>query len=102
MAQTQRQDTFALIATTPEHCLDCFRLIRPGETYHQGADNTVLCSACFGSLMIGEDFQTVTTVSGLAVDYGGGLIRVRWDGAATVLRPQEVRHLVDSLVGGAS
>ena len=28
--------TIALIATEPEHCLDCFRLIRPGETYHQG------------------------------------------------------------------
>lgn len=102
MTETQHEDTLALIATHPEHCLDCFRLIRPGETCHQGADSTVLCPACFSGLLIGEDFGTVTTTSGLVVDYGGGLIRVRREGAAIVVRPREVRHLVDAVVEGAA
>jgi hypothetical protein len=65
------EDTLGLIASAPEHYLDCFRLIRPGERYYQGKDNTVLCPTCHGSLLIGEEFGTVTTASGLAVDYGG-------------------------------
>jgi hypothetical protein len=32
----------AFTATQPEHCLDCFRLIRSGETYYQSEDGTVL------------------------------------------------------------
>ena len=45
----------------------------------------MLCPPCYGSLLLGEEFQTLTTASGLAVDYGGGLIRVRREGAAIVL-----------------
>jgi hypothetical protein len=41
MTQTLRSNTIALIATSPVHCLDCFRLIRPGETYHQHTDHKV-------------------------------------------------------------
>ena len=85
MTQGQHEDTLARIATTPERCLDCLRLIRPGDNYHQGKDNTVLCPTCHGSLLIGEGFWTVTTASGLAVDYGGGVTRVRREGAASVL-----------------
>jgi hypothetical protein len=32
MTQTPASSTIALIATDPEHCLDRFRLVRPGET----------------------------------------------------------------------
>ena len=42
------------------------------------------------------------TASGLAIDYGGGLIRIHRDGAAIVVRTQEVRHLLDALVEGAT
>ena len=81
MTQDDLADTLTLIASHPDHCLDCFRLIRPGEIYHQGADNTVLCPSCFGSLRIGEDFETVTAADDLAVDVGGGLLRVRREAA---------------------
>ena len=37
----------------------------------------------------------------LAVDVSGGLLRVRREGAAIVIRAQEVRHLVDALVEAA-
>jgi hypothetical protein len=76
MTQDLASDTLALIATEPEHCIDCFRLIRPGETYHQGKDNTVLCPTCFSNLLIGEDFDTIQATDQVAVDYGGGLIRL--------------------------
>ena len=45
----------------------------------------MLCPPCYGSLLLGEEFQTLTTASGLAVDYGRGLIRVRREGAAIVV-----------------
>jgi hypothetical protein len=38
----------------------------------------------------------------LAVDYGGGLIRLRREGAALIFAPGEVRHLVDALVEAAT
>jgi hypothetical protein len=102
MTQTPDSDTLALIATNPEHCLDCFRLIRPGETYHQGKDGTVLCPSCVSTLLIGEDFDTIQATERFAVDYGGGLVRVRREGAAIIIAPEEVRHLVDALVEAAT
>lgn len=85
MTENLDEASVALIATILDHCLDCYRLIRPGEKYYQGKDNTVLCQTCHGSLLIGEDFGTITTASSLAVDYGRGLIRVRREGAAIVV-----------------
>ena len=40
------ENTLPLIAQQPEHCFECFRLIRPSETYYQTAENTVLCQQC--------------------------------------------------------
>jgi hypothetical protein len=94
--------SLALIATEPEHCLDCFRLIRPGETYHQGEDDTVLCPTYVSNLLIGEDFDTIQATDQAAVDYGGGLLRVRREGAAIIVAPHEVRHLVDALAEAAT
>ena len=102
MTRALSRDTNALIATDPEHCLDCFRLIRPGETYYQGKDDTVLCPNCVNDLLIGEDFDTIQATERVAVDYGGGLIRVRREGAAIIVAPGEVRHLVDALVEAAT
>ena len=98
MTQVAASHTIALTATQPEHCLDCFRLIRPGETYHLGRDDTVLCPNCVSNLLIGEDFGTVQATEHLAVDYGGALIRLRREGTAVIVAPGEARHLVDTLV----
>ena len=109
MIQLQSRDRLALIAPHPEHCLDCYRLIRPGDKYYQGKDSTALFPTCHGSLLIGVEFEIVTTASGLAVDDGGGLIGIRRDGAAIVVpgapglrRTEGVRHLVDALVEAVS
>ena len=98
MSHTLPGDTIALIASESEQCIDCCRLIRPGETYHQGTDNTVLCTMCVCSLLIGEDFDTIQTADHVAIDYGGGLVRLRREGASIVISPREVWHVVDSLV----
>jgi hypothetical protein len=73
-------------------------LIRSGERYHLGKDNTVLCPVCVCNLLIGEDFDTIEATDHVAVDYGGGVVRLRREGAAIVVAPREVRHLVDALV----
>ena len=102
MTQTLSTDTIPRIAREPEHCLDCFCLIRPGEAYHLGKDGTVLCPMCISDLLIGEDFGTIQATEQVAVDYGGGLLRMRREGAAVIIAPQEVRHLVDALVEAAT
>jgi hypothetical protein len=97
MTEDLLRDTLALVATQPEHCVDCFRLIRPGETYHQGKDNTVLCPTCFSNLLIGEDFDTIQATDQVAVDYGGGLLRLRCEGSAIVTVPQVVWYVPSSV-----
>jgi hypothetical protein len=61
-----------LIATEPEHWLDCFLLIRPGETYYQGKDSTVLCPNSMSDLLIGEGFDTVQATDQVAVAMEAG------------------------------
>jgi hypothetical protein len=62
------ENTLTLIAQRAEHCIACYRLIHPGETYHQTAENTVLCQGC-------ADFETLDTIQAtddLAVGAGDG------------------------------
>jgi hypothetical protein len=40
------ENTTTLTAQHPEHCHACYRIIHPGETYHQTAENTALCPEC--------------------------------------------------------
>jgi|GEM_PF-5024343 len=102
MTESPAQDIQAPTATKPEHCLDCFCLIRPGETYHLGKDGTDLCPMCISDLLIGEDPNTIQATEPVAIDYGGGLIRLRREGAAIIVAPGEVRHLVGALVEAAA
>lgn len=90
--QTTPSDTIALTTTSPEHCLHYFRLIRPGETYCLGRDDTVPSPNFFSKLLIGE----------VAVDSGGGPIRMRKEGAATIIAPSKARRLIDTLVEAAT
>lgn len=95
LKQTTATETTALIATLPEYCRDCFRLIRPGETYPRGKDGTVQCPSCAKSLLIGEDFETIRAIGELAVEYGDSLIRLRREGAAITIASSEIRHLAN-------
>ncbi len=69
-----------------------------GETYHLGRDNTALCPTCVSSLLTGENYDTIQATELVVVGYGGGLIRVRREGAAIIVAPYQVRHPVDALV----
>jgi hypothetical protein len=40
------ENVTTLTAQHAEHCHECYRIIHPGETYHQTAENTALCLAC--------------------------------------------------------
>ena len=57
---------------------------------------------CVCNLLIGEDFDTIQATDNVAIDYGGGLVRLRREGASIVIAPREVRHLVDALVEAAA
>ena len=98
----QAIDIIALTAQDPELCLYCFRLFRPGETYHQGSDDMVLCPNCPGDLQIGEDLAAIQATEHLAVDCGGGLIRVCREGATIIVEPGEVRYSADALLEAAT
>jgi hypothetical protein len=54
----------------------------------------VLCPNFFSSLLIGEELSTIQATEQVAVDYGGGLIRVRREGAGIIVAPYEVGLLV--------
>jgi hypothetical protein len=57
---------------------------------------------CVSSLLIGEKYGTIQATEHVAVDYGGGLIRVRREGAAIIVETSEIRHLVDVHVEAAT
>ena len=46
MTDTPNDDKPGFVAKEPEHCFACFRLIRPGQTYHMTIDFEVLCVDC--------------------------------------------------------
>ena len=95
-------NTDSLVAQRPEHCITCYRLIRPGESYHQTEENTVLCLHCAGQ---GADMVILSTIQAaddLAVDVGDGRLRLRRGISAVIVYPSEVRHLVAALVEGAA
>lgn len=57
----------------------------------------MLCPHCVSDLPIGEEFDTIRATEHMDVDYRGGLISVRRDGAVIIVVPSEVRRLVDAL-----
>jgi hypothetical protein len=64
MISARHRDTLPLIVSHPEHCLDCYRLMRPGDTYYPHRDNTALCLTCPVSLPIVEEFKSITATRG--------------------------------------
>lgn len=43
---TPNDDKPGLVAEKPERCLSCYRLIKPGQTYHLTIEVEVLCEGC--------------------------------------------------------
>ena len=46
MTHTPNDDKPGFVAEEPEHCYACFRLVRPGKTYHLPIEHKVLCADC--------------------------------------------------------
>ena len=70
MGNQVHTDGVAIAASHPDHCLDCCRRISPGEGYYQSAD-----------------VETETMASQLAIDCGGGLMRILSDNQADASGP---------------
>jgi hypothetical protein len=96
------ENTLPLIAQRPEHCFECFRLIRPGETYYQTAENTVLCQQCARKGASMEVLDTVQATDDLVVEVGDDRLRVRRGDDSVEVLLTEVRHLVDALAEAAA
>jgi len=91
------EDTLPLIAQHPEHCFECYRLIRPGETYYQTAENTVLCQQCARKGASMEVLDTIQAADDLVVEVSDDRLRVRRGDDSVEVLLTEVRHLVDAL-----
>jgi hypothetical protein len=52
MTDTPNSDNPGLVVVGPKHCLDCFQLIRPGESCYPGRGGRVLCPMCVSDLLI--------------------------------------------------
>jgi hypothetical protein len=46
MSDIPNEDKPGFVAEKPEHCFACYRLIRPGQTYHLIIEFEVLCEDC--------------------------------------------------------
>jgi hypothetical protein len=92
MTETPTDDQPGLVAERPEHCHDCYRLIRPGQRYFLTIEQAVVCSDCVRTA------DAIHLAGGLTVEVReDGLLVRRGSGTVQVL-PHEVRHLVDALV----
>lgn len=58
----------------------------------------MLCQQCASQVPSFEPLDTVEAIGDLVVERGEGLLRVRRGDEAVVIRPNEVRHLVDALI----
>jgi hypothetical protein len=97
MTGTPNADHPGFVASEPEHCSACFRLIRPGQTYYLTIENTVLFADC----ALGEG---VIRVRGdLAVEIKRDRLLIQRGKSGVEVCPNEIRHLVNALAeAGAS
>jgi hypothetical protein len=90
MTETPTDDQPGLVAERPEHCHDCYRLIRPGQRYFLTIEQAVVCSDCVRTA------DAIHLAGGLTVEVReDGLLVRRGSGTVQVL-PHEVRHVVEA------
>ncbi len=73
MTDTPNDDQPGLVAEKPEHCFACFRLVRPGQTYHMTVDFEVRCEDCALSqdvIRVGEELVVEVKSDRLAIRPG--------------------------------
>ena len=96
MTEAPNDDKPGLVAEKPEHCHDCYRLIRPGERYFLTMELAALCPDC------ARTTDAIRLAGGLTVEVREDRLLVRRGGAVVKVFPHEVRHLVDALVEAAA
>lgn len=96
MTDTPTDDQPGFVAEEPEHCHDCYRLIRRGQRYFLTIEQAVVCADCIRA----ED--AVRLAGGLTVEVGDDRLLVRRGSAWVEFLTREARHLVDALVEAAA
>ena len=96
MINTPTDDQPGFVAQEPEHCHDCYRLIKIGEIYHLTIDNAILCPDCIRAT------DAIRLAGGLTVEVGEDRLLVRRGDDVVEVLPAEVRHSVDALVEAAA
>lgn len=95
MPDTSTHDTHGFVADEPEHCHDCYRLVRPVDTYYLTIDNAVLCTECIRAA------DAIRLSGGLTVEIGEDRLLVRRGDVVEVMLG-EVRHLADAPMEGVA
>ena len=96
MTKSPTDDLPGFVADEPEHCHDCYRLIRPGQRYFLTIEQAVVYPDCVRAV------DAIRLKDGLTVEIGKDTRPVRHGGSEVEVFPHEVRHLVDALVKGAA
>ena len=91
MTETPNEDKPGFLATKPEHCFGCYRLIHPGQTYYLTMEYEVLCADC------ALDECVIRVREDLAVEVKSDRLLVRRGEAELEVFPGEIRHLVNAL-----
>jgi hypothetical protein len=95
MTETPNDDKPGFVAEEPVHCLVCFHLIPPGQTYYLTIEHEVLCADCAldeGVIRVRED---------LAVEVKRDRLSIQRGRAEVEVFPGEIRHLVNALAEAA-
>ena len=96
MTKSPTDDLPGFVADEPEHCHDCYRLIRPGQRYFLTIEQAVVYPDC------AEGADAVRLAGGLTVEVGEDKLVVRRGSDMFEVSPNEVRRLVDALVEAAA
>ena len=96
MTDAPTDDRPGFVAEEPVHCHACYRLIRPGQTYHLTMGQAILCEGCITAP------DAIRVTDGLAVVIEDRMLRVRRGDARVEVVLGDVRHPVDVLVEAAT
>jgi hypothetical protein len=96
MTKNPTDDQPGFLAEHPEHCHDCYRLIRPGQSYFLRMEQAVVCPDCIGAA------DAIRLSGGLTVEVEEDRLLVRRGSAAVEVFPYEVRYPPDALVEAAA
>jgi hypothetical protein len=96
MTETPADDQPGFVAEEPEHCHDCYWLIRPGQGYFLTIEQAVVCPDC------AKKGDAIRLAGGLTVEVQEDRLLVMRGGETVEVLTHDVRHLADALVEAAA